>query len=202
MKEKEIISKEDARTIRTKRDLANALQDLLKEKRFDDIQIQEITDTALVSKHTFYNNFDDKNDLLLFLFRRYRDELLKQLRPIIERMTKAGTKPGAFVCFKKAVEEVVHFFYSADLPFQKMIRNDDSHILYWNLSLFVQEVLNELDYQYSILHIEKNENRVGNYFYSGACASMIYFSFLNGVDVDEKQIAKNIIKLAFPAVLD
>lgn len=200
MKENNV--KEDVRIIRTKRDLANALQELLKQKNFDDIQIQEITDTALVSKHTFYNNFNDKNDLLLFLFRRYRDELLKKVTPIIEKHARQGTKPALFLCFKKVVEEVVHFFYTSDLPFQQMVRNDQSHALYWNLSIFVQEVLTELDYQYSIMKINKDDSRLSNYFYSGACTSLIYFSCLNGVDIDEKKIVKDIVHLAFPAIID
>lgn len=42
--------KEDARIVRTKRDLANALEELLKEKSIDDISIKDITDKALISK--------------------------------------------------------------------------------------------------------------------------------------------------------
>lgn len=47
--------KEDARVTRSKRDLALALQDLLRTKNFDDITIKEISQTAMVSKLTFYN---------------------------------------------------------------------------------------------------------------------------------------------------
>ena len=45
--------KEDGRIIRSKRDLANALIELLQEKNYDDIGIKEITDKARVSKNTF-----------------------------------------------------------------------------------------------------------------------------------------------------
>ena len=50
MSEEEKILKEDVRTIRTKRDLANALEELLQEKNFDEIAIKDITDAALISK--------------------------------------------------------------------------------------------------------------------------------------------------------
>ena len=73
--------KEDARIVRTKRDLANALEELLEEKSFDEISIKEITDKALISKNTFYNNFEDKNDLLTFLFARYEAYLIKDVKP-------------------------------------------------------------------------------------------------------------------------
>ena len=49
-----IINKEDARIVRTKRDLANALEDLLKERSMSEISIKDITDRALISKNTFY----------------------------------------------------------------------------------------------------------------------------------------------------
>ena len=55
--------KEDGRIIRSKRDLANALIELLQEKNYDDIGIKEITDKARVSKNTFYNNFKDNPSL-------------------------------------------------------------------------------------------------------------------------------------------
>ena len=59
--------KEDARIIRTKRDLANALEELLQERNFDELSVKDITDKAMISKNTFYNNFQDKNELLNFL---------------------------------------------------------------------------------------------------------------------------------------
>ena len=68
--ENTIINKEDARIVRTKRDLANALEDLLKERSMSEISIKDITDRALISKNTFYNNFNDKNELLVFLLER------------------------------------------------------------------------------------------------------------------------------------
>lgn len=49
--------KEDARVTRSKRDLALALQDLLRTKNFDDITIKEISQTAMVSKLTFTITF-------------------------------------------------------------------------------------------------------------------------------------------------
>ena len=74
--------KEDGRIIRSKRDLANALIELLQEKNYDDIGIKEITDKARVSKNTFYNNFKDKNELLSFVFQRYEDALFEEIRPL------------------------------------------------------------------------------------------------------------------------
>ena len=75
--------KEDKRVIRSKRDLSNALDELLNEKNYDDISIQDITEKALVSKNTFYNNFLDKNELLMYLFQKYSMEIFEQIEPLL-----------------------------------------------------------------------------------------------------------------------
>src|SRR5690625_4145245 len=52
---------------RTKRDLMNSLLDLLKTKDYNAITISEICQSAGYNRGTFYNNFNNKDDLLDFL---------------------------------------------------------------------------------------------------------------------------------------
>lgn len=56
--------KEDARTRRTRDALGDALIDLLREKPFESITVQEVLDRAGVSRATFYTHYRDKEDLL------------------------------------------------------------------------------------------------------------------------------------------
>ena len=53
---------------RTLNTFAGALQSLLLQKSFDDITVRDICELSLLPKSTFYNYFDDKYDLLNFLF--------------------------------------------------------------------------------------------------------------------------------------
>ena len=55
-----MIVKEDARVAKTKEKLFSAFRELLAEKRFEDITIQEICAHADVRRATFYKHFDDK----------------------------------------------------------------------------------------------------------------------------------------------
>jgi AcrR family transcriptional regulator len=55
--------KTDRRSNRTRRQLSSALVDLVKEKRFDDITVQNVIDRADVGRSTFYSHFRDKEDL-------------------------------------------------------------------------------------------------------------------------------------------
>jgi len=57
--------KEDRRTVRTKKYLADALKQLVLEKNYDDITIQEIIDLANVGRSTFYTHYESKEQLLV-----------------------------------------------------------------------------------------------------------------------------------------
>ena len=57
--------KTDARVVRTRDRLGDALIALLLEKSFDDVTVQEVLDRAGVSRSTFYAHYKDKNDLFL-----------------------------------------------------------------------------------------------------------------------------------------
>ena len=59
------IKKEDRRVRRTRDRLGDALIELLVQKPFDEITVQEVLDRAGVSRSTFYSHFSDKHDLFL-----------------------------------------------------------------------------------------------------------------------------------------
>jgi AcrR family transcriptional regulator len=56
--------RDDRRSRRTRRMLGNALVELMVEKRYDTITVQEIIDRANVGRSTFYAHYMDKEDLL------------------------------------------------------------------------------------------------------------------------------------------
>lgn len=55
--------KDDRRSLRTRNLLHNALIELMLEKPYDDITVQDIIDRANVGRSTFYGHFQDKEDL-------------------------------------------------------------------------------------------------------------------------------------------
>ena len=57
--------KTDRRILRTRDTLGDALVELIREKPFDHITVQEILDRAGVSRSTFYQHYRDKDDLFL-----------------------------------------------------------------------------------------------------------------------------------------
>lgn len=57
--------KEDRRTRRTRQLLRDALLQLLREKRYEEISVQDIVERADVARSTFYVHYIDKDDLLV-----------------------------------------------------------------------------------------------------------------------------------------
>ena len=57
--------KTDRRVLRTRDTLGDALVELIREKPFDEITVQEILDRAGVGRSTFYAHYRDKDDLFL-----------------------------------------------------------------------------------------------------------------------------------------
>jgi AcrR family transcriptional regulator len=58
------IEKDDRRSRRTRQLIGSALTQLMTEKRFDDITVQDILDRADIGRSTFYAHYTDKEDLL------------------------------------------------------------------------------------------------------------------------------------------
>jgi AcrR family transcriptional regulator len=57
--------KTDARVRRTRDALGDALIELMQDKPFDTITVQDVLDRAHVSRSTFYSHYSDKDDLLM-----------------------------------------------------------------------------------------------------------------------------------------
>lgn len=69
------IEKEDRRTRRTKKLLANALMDLIKQKGYDSLTVQDVINKANIGRTTFYTHYESKEQLLIGNI-NFQDELV------------------------------------------------------------------------------------------------------------------------------
>ena len=74
--------KRDRRVQRTLQSLRTALLELIKEKDYDEISIEEITERANVGRTTFYLHYKDKEDLLMEEFSTIMYERAQMLSEI------------------------------------------------------------------------------------------------------------------------
>ena len=71
--------KEDLRIIKTKASLYRALIDIMKKKSFEDIRVSEICKKSQINRSTFYDHFNDKNELLYSMIQDMKNELQENL---------------------------------------------------------------------------------------------------------------------------
>jgi AcrR family transcriptional regulator len=90
--------KVDRRSLRTRQALRNALLALIKEKGFEAVSVEEITERANLGRATFYLHYQDKEDLLLDEFREIasnRVELLSEIPVSIWKLNKDSLELSA-----------------------------------------------------------------------------------------------------------
>ena len=68
------------RVNRTKKKIADALIQLMKENRYDDITIMEICYSADIARKTYYNNFKSKEDVLGYKLQLLLYDFLEDLK--------------------------------------------------------------------------------------------------------------------------
>lgn len=74
--------KPDRRIQRTRQALRKALLELIKEKGYDSISVEEITQRANLGRATFYLHYKDKEDLLIDEFSELANERVRTLSEI------------------------------------------------------------------------------------------------------------------------
>ena len=115
-----MLKKEDARVIKTRQKLFASFKQLLGEKTFEEITINEICLRANVRRATFYKHFSDKYDFLAGLTRYLRDNFEKRFD-----LQKAIEENGlseyyleylrAIIDFLDANEEIVNLIFDSDM---------------------------------------------------------------------------------------
>lgn len=94
----------DRRARRTRRLLRQSLHDLIREKDYDTITVQDITDRADLSRATFYLHYKDKDELLARSLEDMFDDLVGHIynRPPEDLLQDGG--PPALIAFQHAQE--------------------------------------------------------------------------------------------------
>ncbi len=72
--------KTDLRIIKTHKALTDAFWQLLGEKKFEDITVNELCDRAMVRRATFYKHFGDKYEFFAFVIRMKQEQFDAQIQ--------------------------------------------------------------------------------------------------------------------------
>lgn len=69
----------DLRIVKTHKALYDAFSEMLCEKKFEDITINELCERAMVRRATFYKHFEDKYDFFAYFVRNIRMQLSEKI---------------------------------------------------------------------------------------------------------------------------
>jgi AcrR family transcriptional regulator len=119
-------NKSDRRSNRTRQSLRKALKELILEKHYDEITVQNIINRADVGRSTFYAHFRDKEDL-------FREDWGKFLGFLIEQIDLEKIGKGSFVPIEMLFQHLVDFhpFYRAIVKSRKsdqLLKNGQKYL--------------------------------------------------------------------------
>lgn len=171
--------KVDRRILKSQAALKKAIIELMSEKSFDDITIQDISDRANVSRGTIYLHYIDRFDLLDKLIETH----INELREMCEAAAELDYINATLIWFE--------YFESNYLFFSTMLASKGapyfrSRFLDLLLELFKKEV----DVTAGINH-GLNENLV-NHFFASAYVGLVEWWFANGMPFPPKVMAEQV----------
>jgi AcrR family transcriptional regulator len=95
---------EDRRVQRTQKSLRDALIELIQEKHYDTISVQDIIGRANVGRSTFYLHFRDKEDL-------FRGDWQRMLGFFVEQITPENLQAGRIFPIRELFEHLKDFHH-------------------------------------------------------------------------------------------
>lgn len=157
--------------------LKNALTELMTEKAFQDIKLNELCEKAMVHKTTFYNHFEDKYDLLNYIINEIDQEIKSKL-------DKNNTLTDYYMSLAKEYIKIIK-----DKPslFKSVINSTSDNL---GLYIFFDKYTNDIEKE-----IKDSSPIPCNYvakFYVNAVLSVINEWFNNGMVEDCDTIIKYI----------
>lgn len=125
--------KPDRRTEKTRQSIINALGELMQEKKYSTITIQEIIDRANVGRSTFYSHFETKDELLICCIENVFEMLNQHITDCVEQGKNQSRILPVAELFEHIMENTRLFkgvmsSESTDLLFHKIQ-------LYWNIRI-------------------------------------------------------------------
>lgn len=108
--------KEDARIVKTKARLVSTFKELLGEKKFENITINEICDRAEIRRATFYKHFQDKYDFLGFFIRSLRENF-----DMVGKYGKPDATAGYYIEY---AQEIINFLDENDEIIRNILESD------------------------------------------------------------------------------
>ncbi|RLQ93598.1 TetR/AcrR family transcriptional regulator [Falsibacillus albus] len=171
------MSKVDRRITKSQKSIKKAVTELMSEKNYDDITIQDIADRADVNRGTIYLHYVDKYDLLDKMI----EEHIINLRELCQSASDMTFQEGNYVWFE--------YFEQNYLFFSTMLASKGARFFRHRfLELVIQEYKPEVD-------TTKGKNKGFNediilQFFASAIVGSVEWWFKNGMPLPARVMAE------------
>ncbi len=171
------MKKVDIRVIKTKKAIENAFIEILGEKSFTKITIEEICKKANVNRMSFYNHYDDKYDLLNDIMNNIKETLIGKF---IEEVGADFTEEKVVSVLMETSEKIIDLGSKYKNYISMLISDGDNslaqYIIYKSLEESTLELLTKLREKYNL---DKEPLPLMASFITGGGTSMILNWFEN-----------------------
>lgn len=140
-------NKTDRRVIRTRSALRQSLMELIREKGYETLTVEEITQRANLGRATFYLHYKDKDDLLLEEFSLLAQERVQALAQVpFAVWLPAGTELGSAVRENKPAQPFMMVFQhvadNAEL-YRILLKNQSSNRIAGRIREILIDAIND-----------------------------------------------------------
>jgi AcrR family transcriptional regulator len=131
--------KTDLRILRTKQSIRMALIELIQEKGYEAITIQDIADRAMINRNTFYLHYENKPDLL----NAYMDELLSELKNAVV-LCPISTNPYSISVLETVMQTILeHISHNTSFYYAMLIEENRIYQFRAKMENIIKDKLNE-----------------------------------------------------------
>ena len=176
--------KENLKIIKSKKRLYLSLLQLIKEKKFEEINISDICKNASINRSTFYDHFTDKYELLSSLIK----DLTKKLERKLNKIKKNTNQKNYYT---NIVELLLNHLEENFLIYSSVIENNKAIINYTIMEVLyksTERYYKEIDYK-STVPIKILSN-----YYIGAITATCLLYIEDSKNYSKKRIINNLKK--------
>ena len=173
--------REDIRITKSKRDLCNALVELMKSTPFKKITVGDICSTAMINKMTFYKHYADKYELLNDVFLNIKQSIIAHAEAAIPTQNVNDTALDlTFRVLDAVINECLN---------QKQFLMDISHdeMVLTMISTTIEKSIYELLSSINIHHTFKYRLDILTSAVTGATTFLIRYLLLHEQSIGKKQ---------------
>lgn len=184
--------KTDLRVIRTRKVIKEAFLNLVAEKGFEAITIQDIATNAMINRATFYLHYYDKQDLLDQL----TDEIFEELSQLIKPTSYVENNRVIISKLEKMIESIFENIHQHG-HFYRVMFGENGH---YGVNSKVQTIIkNNLRQEFLLLDIQKNNLSMPIdlliEFMSSALMGMIKWWIINDMIYSPKHMGEKLVEI-------